>query len=704
MLHQVRTQLRRVRPGRWSQRLSGVSPGLRRGVSLVMVIAIIASMVTVAIWPAPTSASLTNVLYNGGFEQGFSSQPGCGMVGSGWQCFTNGGAANYGFYDDQWDRVVAEGKHSQLLELNTKGIMLGDADRYAGIYQTVPVVDWAEYTFSLKGIIRTTNLDGDKWRYRVQVGWSFGPYPDWTKVTNWTDVGWDKYYLRTDPGAFSSFTTRLMAEADYVTMYVRVWKKWGVPEEELDVNFDAISLVGPSPYYYDDHYKDPIDPGFSVPVVDPGYADPGYANPGYDKHPPVVDPGYGHQPVDPGYAYPPVVDPGYSHPPVDPGYSYPPVPAGACAGPNLVYNGDFERGFNAVSVGKVGNSWGYFTNGGGANYGFYDDEWYRVRSDGAHSQLIEINTKNIYPVDNDRYAGIYQYITGLHPGVTYELTVHGLLRGEGNEDDPYRFEAQWGFMPGYNGDWSTVNNWTAMNFGPISKRTDPAPLATYTAKFVAQSTDITLFIRGWKKWGVPQVEMDFNIDGVSLVSCGGHGGPVKPVHPIYPPVDPCTPTPDCGDGWYQPIAPPILPPVDGCWPTPDCGGDPWYPVDPGYGCTYVVQPGDTLASIAYQVGASMHELIRINNIVNPDLIFVGQVLTLPGCAAPVPLPEPLPCGAPVGCSVDPVHPAGQTYTVQPGDTLSQIAAWFGVSADYLCEVNGLWNPNIIYVGQVLIIP
>jgi len=206
--------------------------------------------------------------------------------------------------------------------------------------------------------------------------------------------------------------------------------------------------------------------------------------------------------------------------------------------------------------------------------------------------------------------------------------------------------------------------------------------------------------------------MDFNIDGVSLVSCGGYGGPVKPVHPIYPPVDPCTPAPDCGDGWYQPIAPPILPPVDPCTPAPDCGGG-WYqpiappilpPVDPGYGCTYVVQPGDTLASIAYQLGVSMHELIYTNNIVNPDLIFVGQVLALPGCAQPVPLPEPLPCGAPVGCSVDPVHPAGQTYTVQPGDTLSQIAAWFGVSADYLCEVNGLWNPNIIYVGQVLIIP
>ncbi|MBW7881176.1 MAG: LysM peptidoglycan-binding domain-containing protein [Caldilineaceae bacterium] len=36
--------------------------------------------------------------------------------------------------------------------------------------------------------------------------------------------------------------------------------------------------------------------------------------------------------------------------------------------------------------------------------------------------------------------------------------------------------------------------------------------------------------------------------------------------------------------------------------------------------------------------------------------------------------------------------------------MSQIAAWYGVSVDYLCDVNGLANPNIVYVGQVLIIP
>lgn len=645
MWQDVETWRRQLRPEQWVRRWCVADAEMRRWVSVVVVMAVTASLVTGALWPAATQASLTNVLYNGGFEQGFSSQAGCGTVGSGWQCFTNGGAANYGFYADEWERVVSEGRHSQLIEVNTKGMMVGDADRYAGIHQTAPVVSKAEYTLSLKGIIRTTSEEGDPWRYRVQVGWSFGAYPDWTKVTNWQDVGWDKYYQRTEPGSFSSFLTKFRAEAEYVTVYIRVWKKWGAPNEELDVNLDAIALTGPSG---------------SWQGVQP-YAD-GYG-----------DPGYGAPPVAGGYG-----DSGYGAPLVEPVHPIDGPSAGACVGPNLVYNGDFERGFNAVAVGKVGNSWGYFTNGGGANYGFYDDEWPRVRSDGAHSQLIEINTKNSYPVDNDRYAGIYQYITGLQPGVSYEFALYGLLRGEGNEDDPYRFAAQWGYAPGYNATWQAVGNWTEMSLGAISKRTDPAAPVKYTAKFVAQTSDITLYIRGWKKWGIPQVEMDFNIDGVMVTACGGYGGPVPPIAP--PVVDGCWSAPECVGMW-----PPVEEwPGNGCWSGPGCGGGWW-----GDGCTVVVQPGDTLASIAWQRGVSLHELIAVNAIYNPDLIFVGQTLTLPGCGAPVPPVDPAP---------------GQHYTVQPGDTLSQIAAWYGVSVQLLYEVNGLWDPNMIYVGQVLIIP
>ena len=197
-------------------------------------------------------------------------------------------------------------------------------------------------------------------------------------------------------------------------------------------------------------------------------------------------------------------------------------------GPNLVYNGGFELGFYPVAVGHVGNSWGYFTNGGAANYGFYDDQWPRVVAEGKHSQLIEINTKSVYPADNDRYAGIYQYITGLQPGVQYEFRMKGLLRGAGNEDDPYRFAAQLGYLPGYQSDWAKVGNWTEMNLGPIGVRTDPGPMAEYSMKFTAPSSDMTLFIRGWKKWAITNVEMDFNIDSVSVQACQlyGTGGPV----------------------------------------------------------------------------------------------------------------------------------------------------------------------------------
>lgn len=43
------------------------------------------------------------------------------------------------------------------------------------------------------------------------------------------------------------------------------------------------------------------------------------------------------------------------------------------------------------------------------------------------------------------------------------------------------------------------------------------------------------------------------------------------------------------------------------------------------------------------------------------------------------------------------------YTVKSGDTLSEIAAMFDVSVEYLVELNGISNPNLIYPGQVILI-
>ena len=46
-------------------------------------------------------------------------------------------------------------------------------------------------------------------------------------------------------------------------------------------------------------------------------------------------------------------------------------------------------------------------------------------------------------------------------------------------------------------------------------------------------------------------------------------------------------------------------------------------------------------------------------------------------------------------------PATNTYTVHSGDTLSSIASKFGTSYQALASLNGISNPNLIYVGQVL---
>lgn len=65
---------------------------------------------------------------------------------------------------------------------------------------------------------------------------------------------------------------------------------------------------------------------------------------------------------------------------------------------------------------------------------------------------------------------------------------------------------------------------------------------------------------------------------------------------------------------------------------------------------HVVQRGETLALIARRYGVGVGELARANGIANPNRIFVGQVLRIPGpvqppapSATPTPIPLPCPC-------------------------------------------------------------
>ena len=46
--------------------------------------------------------------------------------------------------------------------------------------------------------------------------------------------------------------------------------------------------------------------------------------------------------------------------------------------------------------------------------------------------------------------------------------------------------------------------------------------------------------------------------------------------------------------------------------------------------TYVVQSGDTLSGIAAQFGVRLETLLKVNNITDPKILEVGQVIVLPG--------------------------------------------------------------------------
>ncbi|HEX9924070.1 MAG TPA: LysM domain-containing protein, partial [Anaerolineae bacterium] len=61
--------------------------------------------------------------------------------------------------------------------------------------------------------------------------------------------------------------------------------------------------------------------------------------------------------------------------------------------------------------------------------------------------------------------------------------------------------------------------------------------------------------------------------------------------------------------------------------------------------TYTVQPNDTLIKIALHYNLKLTDIVLANQILNPNLIFPGQQLTLPGVsfqATPVPAASPTP--------------------------------------------------------------
>ncbi|NPV65741.1 MAG: LysM peptidoglycan-binding domain-containing protein [Anaerolineae bacterium] len=150
---------------------------------------------------------------------------------------------------------------------------------------------------------------------------------------------------------------------------------------------------------------------------------------------------------------------------------------------------------------------------------------------------------------------------------------------------------------------------------------------------------------------------------------------------------------------------------------------------------YRVQFGDTVSGIAVRYNTTTQAIVALNGLTNPSRIFVGQHLFVPvGSGTYYP---------PAGRSVhivqpgenlfriglrygwdwytlaalngisDPnrvyvgqrlVIPAARYHTVRPGETVASIARAYGSTVAAITAANGLWDPNLIYPGQRLLVP
>ncbi len=113
--------------------------------------------------------------------------------------------------------------------------------------------------------------------------------------------------------------------------------------------------------------------------------------------------------------------------------------------------------------------------------------------------------------------------------------------------------------------------------------------------------------------------------------------------------------------------------------------------------TYIVQKGDMLSKIAVRFDTTTKTLISMNNLSNPDVLYVGQELRVPAGSRSSSSPGSYPS------SSKPSVKKGGSYVIQKGDTLSGIAAAAGVSLADLRSLNNIKDDKI-FAGETISIP
>lgn len=99
---------------------------------------------------------------------------------------------------------------------------------------------------------------------------------------------------------------------------------------------------------------------------------------------------------------------------------------------------------------------------------------------------------------------------------------------------------------------------------------------------------------------------------------------------------------------------------------------------------YVVQSGDTLSKIAVRFNIPVEDLTAANGITNPNQLYVGDVLTLPG--------------------VDWVEGILDVSSVEVGETFRSLQRRYRLDGAILGRVSGVISPSQVFAGYPLMLP
>lgn len=104
--------------------------------------------------------------------------------------------------------------------------------------------------------------------------------------------------------------------------------------------------------------------------------------------------------------------------------------------------------------------------------------------------------------------------------------------------------------------------------------------------------------------------------------------------------------------------------------------------------SYTVAPGDTVSAIASRFGVSTEAIISANNLANPNLLRVGQVLLIPAAS-----------WNPELSTI-----ATSAVAARPGDSLGRVASRYGLDSVLIASLNGLTTTSRLFPGQPILLP